>query len=336
MNVAILGSGYMGATHAAAWGTLGDRARVSHVVSRSAAKAEQLAARVAASAGTDPWAPLEDPDVDVVDVCLPTPVHREAVERALAAGKHVLLEKPIASTLEEADAIVAAAQASDRVVMVGHVLRFFPAYAELSRRIGAGDIGIPVAVTAHRLSPPADWTDWLSDPSQSGGVAVDLMVHDFDYADMLLGPPRQAYARPVGPERGAIVAVVEHERGTATIEGSMVMPASHPFSSFIRVTGEDGVAEYAFTAVPAEEGGNIGDPAAGALWLFPRRGEATRIALPDDDPWALEIAAFAECVDRGAVPEHGTVDQSRDALRVALAVRRSLDSRRPEPVEDTA
>lgn len=336
MNVAILGSGFMGATHAAAWGTLGDQARVSHVVSRSAAKAERLAARVAASAGTDPWAPLEDPEVDVVDVCLPTPVHREAVERALAAGKHVLLEKPIASTLEEADAIVAAAQASDRVVMVGHVLRFFPAYAELRRRIAAGDIGTPVAVTAHRLSPPADWTDWLSDPSQSGGVPVDLMVHDFDYADMLLGAPRRAYARAVGPESGTILAVVEHERGPATIEGSMAMPASYPFSSFIRVMGEDGVAEYAFSAAPAGDGGNIGEPTAGALQLFPRRGDATRIALPDDDPWALEIAAFAECVERGTAPEDGTVAQARDALAVALAVRRSLGSGRPEPVEDVA
>jgi predicted dehydrogenase len=102
------------------------------------------------------------------------------------------------------------------------------------------------------------------------------------------------------------------------------------------VVGEDGVAEYAFSAAPSEDGGNIGEPAGGALQLFPRRGDATRIAVPDDDPWALQAAAFADCVERGTQPEHGTVSQARDALRVALAVQRSLGSGRPEPVEEPA
>jgi predicted dehydrogenase len=332
IRVAILGSGFMGATHAAGWVALGERARVTHVVSRSAEKAQRLAARTGGAAGTDPWAPLEDPDVDAVDVCLPTPLHREAVERALAAGKHVLLEKPIALTLEDADAIVAATERSGRVVMVGHVLRFFPAYAELRQRVAAGEIGRPRGVTAQRLSPPADWADWLGDAAQSGGVAVDLMVHDFDQANLLLGRAQRAYARPVGADAGGAFAIVEHEGGTAVLEGSMAMPASYPFSSLLRIVGDDGAAEYAFSAAPAEDGGNIGEPATGAVRVFPRDGDAVEAAVSDEDPWALQIAAFADAVERGTPPEHGTVEQARDALRVALAVRRSLESGRPETV----
>src|SRR6185503_3694659 len=120
------------------------------------------------------------PDVDAIDICLPTPLHREWTEASLAAGKHVFLEKPIALTLEDADAIVAAAEASDRLFMVGLVLRFWPEYVELQRRIASGKLGRPEVVSAFRLSPPADWNDWMADASQSGGTPVDLMIHDFD------------------------------------------------------------------------------------------------------------------------------------------------------------
>jgi predicted dehydrogenase len=332
IRVALLGGGFMGATHAAAWSSLDGRARVSHVVSRSLEKAQRLAEPAGATAGTDPWAPLEDPGVDAVDICLPTPLHREATERALAAGKHVLLEKPIALTLEDADAIVTAAQRSDRVVMVGHVLRFFPAYAELRRRAASGELGALRALTAQRLSAAPDWAEWLTDPARSGGVAVDLMVHDFDQANLFLGPAQRAYARPAGGDDGGALAIVEHERGTAVFEASMTMPPSYPFSSLLRLAGDAGVAEYAFRAAPAEGGGNIGEPSLGAVRLFPRSGAPLELPVAADDPWALQAAAFADRIDGRSAAEHGTPEQARDALRVALAVRRSLSSGGPEAV----
>lgn len=332
IRVALLGGGFMGSTHAAAWSSLDGRARLSHVVSRSLDKAQRLAERAGAAAGSDPWAPLGDPDVDAVDICLPTGLHREATERALAAGKHVLLEKPIALTLEDADAIVAAAERADRVVVVGHVLRYFPAYAELRRRVESGELGRVRALTAQRLSPAPDWAEWLTDPARSGGVAVDLMVHDFDQANLFLGPAERAFARPVGADDGGVLAIVEHERGTAVLEGSMAMPASYPFSSLLRLVGDGGAAEYAFSAEPAEGGGNIGEPSPGTMRLFPRSGAPLELPVAADDPWALQAAAFADRIEGRSAPEHGTPEQARDALRVALAVRRSLHSGRPEPV----
>ena len=81
---------------------------------------------------------LADPDIDAVDVCLPTPQHREVTEAALAAGKHVLLEKPIALSLDDARALVAANDGTDRVLMIAHVLCFWPEYVEIARRVGSG------------------------------------------------------------------------------------------------------------------------------------------------------------------------------------------------------
>ena len=89
--------------------TLGDRVRVKSIASRRSDRAAAVAASVGAELTDDLMSAVRDPDVDAVDICLPTPLHREWAEESFAAGKHVLLEKPIALSLEDADAIVAAA-----------------------------------------------------------------------------------------------------------------------------------------------------------------------------------------------------------------------------------
>src|SRR5947209_2354737 len=151
ITVAILGGGFMGAAHAANYKALGIRVRVKTVASRASDRARAVAESVGAELTGDLEAAIGDPEVDVVDVCLPTPFHRETTESALAAGKHVFLEKPIALTLEDADAIVAAAGRSEGFFMVGLVLRFWPEYVELRRRVAAGELGRPLAFSTHRL-----------------------------------------------------------------------------------------------------------------------------------------------------------------------------------------
>jgi predicted dehydrogenase len=331
VTVAILGGGFMGAAHAANYDALGDRVRVKTVASRTAERAARVAQTVGASLTDDLDAAIADPEIDAVDVCLPTPLHREYAEKVLAAGKHLFLEKPIALTTEDADAIVAAAAATDRVFMVGMVLRFWPEYVELQRRVSAGELGPPVSVSAFRLSPPADWNDWMADPAQSGGAAVDLMIHDLDQMNWLLGTPRTVYASERTP--GHVHAVVEYDLGVGVTEGSMRMPRSYPFSSSIRVLCEEGVAEYAFSAAPVEGEGNIGaSSSARGLRLYPAGGEATTVPVESADPWGPEIAEFVSCVEQGRPPEQGTGEQATLALRVALAANRSIETGNPEDV----
>src|SRR5262245_19142939 len=163
ITVSILGSGFMGATHAANYKALRDRVRIKTIASQTAERAAKVAEVVGAAVSDDLEAAIEDPEVDAVDICLPTPMHRDYAERALAAGKSVFLEKPIALTAEDADAIVAVAARSDAVFMVGMVLRYWPEYVELQRLVAAGTLGRPQAVSTFRLSPPCDWNDWMAD-----------------------------------------------------------------------------------------------------------------------------------------------------------------------------
>lgn len=332
ITIAILGGGFMAASHAANYGALRDRVRVKLIASRRSDRAAGIADAVGAELTDDLLSAVNDPDVDAVDICLPTPLHREWAETSFAAGKHVFLEKPIALTLEDADAIVAAAERCGRLFMVGLVLRFWPEYVELQRRLAEGDLGRPLSVSTMRLSPPADWNDWMSDPAKSGGVPVDLLIHDFDQMNWLLGTPRRVFARAPRPDH--VLAVVEYDAAEGIAEGSMAMPKAYPFSSNVRVLGEQGVAEYSFSAAPAEEGGNIGasDSARGLRLYLRDQAEPQSVEVEPADPWGPEIAYFVECVEQGRAPEQGTGTQARSALAVSLAAARSLESGRPEDV----
>jgi predicted dehydrogenase len=319
-GVALLGSGFMGATHATSYAAIG--ADVKVVAGTEAARvAEPLGAR----AVVDWESALEVPGVDAVDVCLPTPLHRAVAERALAAGKHVLVEKPIALSLEDADAIAAAADG--RVLMVGHVLRYFPEIAELRRVVASGELGLPLAASATRLSAPPDWNDWMLDEGRSGGTLVDLAIHDFDVLGAVLGPCARVHARAVAGRRH-VAALAEHERGEGVVEASQAMPSSYPFTANLRVLCEGGVAEHRFVAGAADE---VDAAVVSALTVSPADGEPRRFSEAAD-PWRLQLEHFLECAESGAEPHDGSFAQARAALAVALAARRSLETGLPEPV----
>jgi predicted dehydrogenase len=325
IGVALLGGGFMARTHAASFAALTDRAQVRVVCSLSGADA--IAAGLGAETSTDWEAAIALPDVDAVDICLPTPLHRPVAERALAAGKHVLLEKPIALSLDDADAIGAAAEAAGRVLMVGHVLRFMPEIGELRRVLEGGELGRPVAASALRLSAPPDWNAWMLDPAMSGGVIVDMMIHDFDILNALLGPARRVDARGAAGGRH-FQMLLEHDGGPSAVEGSHAMPGSYPFTANLRVLCERGVLEHRFVAGAGDE---VDAAMQSVLGVHPVDGEARQFHEPGD-PWEAQLGHFLECVESGTSPRDGSFAQARAALAVALAARASAESGAPQNV----
>lgn len=325
VRVAVLGAGFMGSTHARAYQTLPD-VEIASIYARGGDRAAPLAAELGTRWTDDLKALLADSAVDAVDICLPTPEHRPATEAALAAGKHILLEKPLALSEEDADALVRETVASDRIVMIAHVLRFWPEYVALHEQVVNGSLGRPRAGLATRRQPFPAWSALFSQSNLTGGAVIDMMIHDYDALNWVFGAPRAVSARGQrNPRSGGwdqVQVMIDYDQASALVDGGMMMPESYPFSSRFEVLCERGAIEYHFRA-----GGRSVEMGAGLndLTLYPNSGDPQRLTPEQHDPYAAEVAYFIDCVRTGVPATRATPDAARLALRVALAARQSLE-----------
>lgn len=198
MRVGIVGAGTMGRVHAAAWSqTEAELVGVTALEpTSSAALAERYRARAFAS--------YEEllREVDVVDLCVPTDLHCAMTLRAAAAGKHVVCEKPLALSLSDGERMIGACEAAGVRLFVAMVVRFFPQYALAARAVQALELGTLGVLRLKRVSyPPQVLDNWFADPARSGGMLVDLMIHDLDYARWLAGPVTRIFAKSVRSQR---------------------------------------------------------------------------------------------------------------------------------------
>jgi predicted dehydrogenase len=146
---------------------------------------------------------LADPDIDLVDVCNPTHLHPQTAIRALEAGKHVLVEKAIALIPEDADLMVQAAARRGKLLMVAHVLPFFPEFAYAAEAIRGGRWGPVQGAHFKRVISRPDWSAEIGDAAKTGGPAVDLHIHDTHFIGLVCGVPKRVFSSGV-VENGAV------------------------------------------------------------------------------------------------------------------------------------
>ena len=146
---------------------------------------------------------LADPNIDLVDICNPTHLHPETAIAALRAGKHVLVEKAIALDPKDADAMVDAARKAGKLLMVAHVLPFFPEFAYAARLIRLGELGKVLGGHFKRVISQPDWSAEIGDALKTGGPAVDLHIHDTHFIGLVCGVPSRVFS--VGRSQGEAV-----------------------------------------------------------------------------------------------------------------------------------
>jgi predicted dehydrogenase len=216
IGVAVIGAGMAGRSHAAGYrsaSTLYDtglpEVRLVAVADVNPAFATDTAQRYGYQRAEPGWQAIaEAPDIDVVSVVVANPLHREIVEGLLAAGKHVLCEKPMAPSVEDAQAMVAAANGSGRETGIGFVFRRSPAIAGIRDQLAAGGIGRPLHFNGHY------WCDYGCDPNgpmswrykggPGSGALSDIGSHLIDLAEFVCGPIRSV--------RGAVLSTFVTER----------------------------------------------------------------------------------------------------------------------------
>jgi predicted dehydrogenase len=252
---------------------------------------------------------LGDADIDAVDLCLPTFLHEEVTVAALQAGKHVLVEKPMALDGVSARRMIAAAEQAGRIFMCAQVLRFFPEYTALKNAMpGLG--AVRGAFFRRRCAAPA-WGGWLKDPAKSGGGVFDLLIHDVDMCLHLFGRPEAASA--IGYcDTAASLDMLHGELfypfGTVVVSGGWQHEGTFPFGMEYSVTLDGGTVEFSSAGRPPT--------------VFNQTEQA--LPLESKDGYAAEIEYFVECCRSGRQPERCLPRESANAvelMRTLLASR---------------
>jgi len=196
----------------------------------------------------------------------------------------------------------------------------------LQERIAGGGFGKPVSALAYRRQAYPAWSTLFSKSDLTGGAVIDMMIHDFDALNWVLGTPVSVAARGiVNPKSGGydqVQVLIAYENGaSAMVDGGMMMPETYPFTSSLHVLCGAGAAEYHFQAGgrSVEEGKGVNQ-----LTFYPNEGAPEIVNCDPIDPYQAEIDYFSECVRTGVPADRATLADAKLALRVALAARESI------------
>ena len=256
---------------------------------------------------------IKDPEVDLVDITLPTYLHADYAIKALKAGKHVLCEKPIALTMAQAERMVAAAKKAKGLFMVAHCIRFWPEYEVTKKMIDKKTYGPVYSATFRRVSPTPvwGWRNWLQKHKLSGGALIDLHIHDIDFVNHLFGRPQSVTAVGMSKTSGGVDHIVAdytflRKNLQVTAEGGWAFPPTFPFSMAFTIVCEKATIEYSSAASPS-------------LTVYTATGRTLTPKVAAGDGYSREINYFLDCIRKGEKPTRVTLEDARDALKVAWA-----------------
>ncbi|WP_439693403.1 Gfo/Idh/MocA family protein [Curtobacterium sp. SP.BCo] len=268
--------------------------------------------------------------VDLVDVVTPTFAHAEVVRAALAAGKDVVSEKPLARTDADAADLAERAREAGRQLYPAHVVRFFPAYVRLKEAVTTGLLGDLAVLRFVRSGAFPTRTPWFADRALSGGIVMDQMIHDLDIARWVAGDVVRVSAVSVrgGTDTEPVEAahvLLTHASGAITHVAGIWGPSHLGFSTEYSVTGTLGSLSHSSLA----EQDYVADLAVpeGLDGFLPQID-------PADDPYGLELREFTAAFAGGAAPRV-TAEDGVEAVRIANAALESLETGQPVDLSAT-
>ena len=320
LRIGVIGLGWFGEIHCETIVGVPELELAALCTRRPDRLAEQAAKFGVAKTFTDYNEMLADPDIDAVSVVTMWDQHTAPACASLAAGKHVFLEKPMASTLPDCRTIMAAAEAAEGILQIGHICRFNPRYRMAKQAIDEGRIGKIVAMSSRRNIPAA----WTPEILQKIGPIVGDAVHDTDLMLWFTGDRvATAYAQTVSvrvlthPDIGQ--TMYRFEGGaTATLETVWCMPEQTPFDidERLSVIGTEGLihVQDTFPNLAIVDGNKLHSPDTTYWPMF----EGLRSGALRD-----EFAYFARCALAGQTPAIGRPDDAAAALAATLAAEES-------------
>lgn len=253
---------------------------------------------------------LQIDDIEVVNICVPTVFHHDVVMRAIEAGKNVLVEKPIASKLNEAEEMIKAAEDAGVTLATGHVERFNPAVRVAKKLIDEGAIGEVVTANSKRLGP-------FPPRIRDVGVAIDLAIHDIDIFNYLFNSRANTVFANMSSKlkncefEDHAEIMTKYDSGVLSIlETNWLTPYK---KRQLNITGIDGIISVDY--------GNQ------TVTLFKENNQVEDIKVENKEPLKEELRSFVDCVQNNTPPEISGKD-GYEALRIVDAAMTSSKDKR--------
>ncbi len=262
---------------------------------------------------------IDDPDIELVDICVGTNLHFVFVEAALAKGKHVLVEKPLARTYDEAKKIVELALNSSTNIMSAMCLRYWPAWVWLKKVIDNKQYGRCLSLTCKRQTSHPSGTFYSND-DECGGALLDLHVHDTDFINYCFGMPRAVFSQGYKGPSGGIDHVATHyiydqsqNAPLVTAEGTWTMQEGYGFNMSYTANFEKATACY---LLDDEE----------TLTLFRSGHKPEIIKLDEGMGYEFEIRSFVDEILRGEKSDMTLLNQAAKSIAIIEAEQVSIRS----------
>ena len=308
VNVGVIGVGAMGENHVRVYHKMEEAnlIAVSDVSERALKKIEK---KYGAKGYTEYSDLLDNPDIEVVSVCVPTTCHHVVVMEAIAHKKHILVEKPIAFTLNEAEEMISAAKEAGVILSTGHVERFNPAVQKAKELIDDGVIGDIVSAFAKRVGP-------LPPRIKDVGVSIDLAIHDLDIMNYLFeenvtqvyGTMNSSFDDSEFEDHAEIMVSFDNE-STGIIEVNWLTPYKR---RELELTGTAGIISVDYIKQSIEVYGKF----------------AQDIQIKHEEPLKCELKSFLNSVVEEKEPII-TGEDGLKALKMVIAANKSSKDHRP-------
>ena len=340
LNIGMVGLGFMGVAHLKAWAKV-PGVRVSALCNPSGRHLDGDFADVSGNVGDkspfrldmtdvrtyrDFAEMLADSSLDAIDICTPTHTHEESAIAALCAGKHVVCEKPMARTSEQAGRMIAAADQAKRILMPAMCIRFWPEWAWLKDAMDSGRYGRVLSARFTRIAEPPGWgRSTFLDGELSGGALLDLHIHDTDFIRFLFGTPLSVESNGYSLLSGCIDHVVtRYEVACGAMvhaEGGWTMAKGFGFRMAYTVNFEKATADY--------------DVGRGSESLkLSTDGETRVVTCEGGDGYTGQLTHFAEAIRSGLPPTRVTALDGLRSLQVCEAEERSIATGKTQPISD--
>jgi len=331
VKVGIVGLGFMGRMHYRCWKARGDAQIVAicdaneNIVEDSKKAvgniegAEDAIDFTGISIYSDFATMLAKEKLDAVSITLPTFLHPQHTIEALQAAVHVLCEKPMGLNVAECESMMAAAKASEKVLQIGHCVRFWPEYAKTREIVAGGEYGNVLAATFQRLAAVPTWSyeNWIMDEKRSGGVALDLHIHDTDFVHYLFGKPRAVCSFGGKDSTGKLAHIVTqylyNDDKVVTAEGGWAMMPAFGFEMSFNIVAEYATIVYDCTRQPA-------------FRVCTADGEAFTPDVQQGDGYILQIDHFVRAMKEEKIAPVTTLEDSRDSVRIVEAEKLSVQT----------